>query len=80
MPAGSRLLGEETVDGRACYKIENSRGTTLWFEKETLLLCRKFSAQVFEEQDFSTETTSTYRSEFDVELSDSELSFVPPAK
>ena len=80
LPDGSKVIGEELLDGLACHKVEDPDGMTLWFDKEELLLRAVFQTRAFEDEGFSTEKRMTYRPQFNVEIADAELTFEPPSR
>jgi len=76
------LLDDEDVDGVLCFKIQGKdfRGevNTLWIEKRSYLVWKIVGYSKF--PDFRTETTTTYKPQFNVDVRPEELEFNPPVK
>jgi outer membrane lipoprotein-sorting protein len=79
-----QLLGEEEVEGRAAYKIEGSYNpidlgrTTIWIDEQTMMVLKIYSLR--KRKDWTTETTTIYRSQINVEVPLEKLKFNPPAR
>jgi outer membrane lipoprotein-sorting protein len=80
----ARLLGEEKVDDADCYKIEatplGERGSrkTLWIDKQTFLVRKIFGTTKL--PSLSTEETTTYKPQVNIDIPAKEFTFEPPTE
>ena len=74
------LLGEEEVDGAACYKIQGRHPRadwqTLWIEKDRMLVRRIDQQTQFDT--FRPQKTTTYQPQINIEIRPDDLAFDPP--
>ena len=74
------LLGEEEIDGLACYKIQGKHPRadwqSIWIEKERMLIRRIDVQKQF--QTFRTRRTTTYNPQIDIEINPDDLAFDYP--
>ncbi|MEP7336482.1 MAG: hypothetical protein ABI977_01845 [Acidobacteriota bacterium] len=83
-----RLAGEEKIAGRDAYKIEGQgfreTPTTLWIDKQQLLLLQIFEKKKMTTTDgkgeFETEATTVYNPQINETVPAPKLAFDPPAQ
>jgi outer membrane lipoprotein-sorting protein len=83
---GLTLAGEESIGSQGAYKIEGKdfRGytTTIWIEKQRLLLLQIFEKRKLSTPDgkgeFETETTTVYNPQVNEDVPAAKLAFDPP--
>lgn len=77
-----KLIGEEKVDGNAAYKLEgidsSQNAVTFWIDKDSFLLVKIFEKHKFDK--FETETTTTFKPQINVKVSENRLAFNIPQK
>lgn len=81
-------LGEETLGTRAAYKVEGKdslgRPTTIWIDKQNLLLLQVFEKRKISRTDgkgeFEVEASTTYQPQMNEAVPASKLAFDPPAQ
>jgi outer membrane lipoprotein-sorting protein len=77
--ASASILGEETLGGVPCWRIEARSGESrfpVWIDQEQHLLRQVYREKEFD--DFSTRTTTTYSPRINVEIPDGKFEFRPP--
>ena len=77
-----RFTGEEEVNGGKAYRVEGldplKNAVTIWVDEGSMLLVKVYEKRKFEK--FETETTTTYKPQVNVEVTQEKLAFNPPEK